>query len=48
MTLPKELLTAADVPYSMARSVADLAGHGHEVNRQQARWSARFMVTAIS
>ena len=31
MTLPTELLTAADVPYSVARSVAVLAGHRHEV-----------------
>jgi hypothetical protein len=48
MTLPKELLTAADVPYSMARSVADLAGHGHEVKPSTRHGGAPgFMVTAI-
>jgi hypothetical protein len=31
MTFLKELLIAADVPYSVARSVAVLAGHRHEV-----------------
>jgi len=31
MTLPKELLSDADMPYSVARSVAVLAGHRHEV-----------------
>jgi hypothetical protein len=31
MTFLKELLTAADVPYSVARSVAVLAWHRQEV-----------------
>jgi hypothetical protein len=48
MTLPKELLTAADVPYSVARSVADLAGHRHEAKPSTRRGGAPgFMVRAV-